>query len=88
LTAFGSRTSPRARHEEVNRRLREELAELRHELMTARKEVRVQRGRADRADGGLDNATVAMKARRSQPYAGRGRRRHGATAPEPETIRD
>lgn len=78
----------RARHEEENRRLREELIELRGELDTARDEVRVQRSRADRAEARLDSAAVAIKARRRQSYAGRGRRRDEATATEAKTTRD
>src|SRR3954464_9877669 len=77
-----------ARYEQENRRLREELSELRDELNLAREEARVQRSRADRAEGRLDNTTVATKARRRQSYAGRTRRREGATVAEMETARD
>ncbi|MBN1092123.1 hypothetical protein JKP75_05820 [Blastococcus sp. TML/M2B] len=76
----------RARHEEENRRLREELAGLRGELNTARDEARVQRSRADRAEAHLDNA-VTIKARRPQSYAGRGRRRRESTATGTEDPR-
>lgn len=77
----------RARHEEENRRLREELAGLHGELNTARDEARVQRSRADRAEARLDNA-VRIKARRPQSHAGRGRRRGEITATEIEETRD
>jgi colicin import membrane protein len=76
----------RARHQEENRQLGEELAELRGELTTAHQEARVQRSRADRAEARLDNATVAAKARRRQTYAGRGRRRDEVTATGTETT--
>jgi colicin import membrane protein len=76
----------RARHEEDNRRLLEELAGLRGELTTAHEEASVQRSRADRAEARLDNAAVAAKARRRQSYAGRGRRRDGATTTGAETT--
>jgi colicin import membrane protein len=72
----------RARHEEENRRLGEELVELRGDLITAHEEARLQRSRADRAEARLDNATVATKARRRQTYAGRGRHRDEAIATE------
>src|SRR3954471_15901198 len=66
-----------ARYEQENRRLREELSELRDELNLAREEARVQRSRAGRAEGRLNNTTVATKARRRWSYAGRTRRREG-----------
>ena len=77
----------RARHEEENRRQRDELVELRVELNTARDEARVQRSRADRAEARLDNA-VAAKARRPQTPAGRGRRRGDTSATRTEKSRD
>ncbi len=64
----------RARHEEENRRLSEEVAELRGELNRARDEARELRSRADRAEARFDNA-VTTKARRPQSPAGRARRR-------------
>jgi colicin import membrane protein len=75
----------RARHEEVNRRMREELVELRNELTSVREGVRVQRSRAESR---LGNTTVATKARRRQSYAGRRRRRNEATAAGTEPTRD
>jgi colicin import membrane protein len=75
----------RARHEEVNRRRREELAELRHELTNAREDVRVQRSRAESR---LGSTTVPTNARRRQSCAGRRRRRDEATATGTEPTRD
>lgn len=77
----------RARHEEENRRLSEEVAELRGELNTARDEARVQRSRADRAEARFDNA-VTTKTRRPQAPAGRARRRGEITATGTVETRD
>ncbi|TQN43755.1 hypothetical protein FHU33_3219 [Blastococcus colisei] len=77
----------RARHEEENRRVREELAESRGELNTARDETLVQRSRADRAEARLDNA-LTTKARRPQSPAGRARRRGDIAATGTEETRD
>lgn len=71
----------RARHEEEDRRLREEFVELRGELNAAREEASVQRSRADRAEARLDSALVAGEPRRPQPPSGHGRRRGESTSP-------
>ncbi|TFV52086.1 hypothetical protein [Blastococcus sp. TF02A-35] len=69
----------RAGHEEEHRRLQAEFSGLRGELNAAREEVAVQRSRADRAEARLDSTPVARETRRSQPPAGRGRRRGEST---------